>query len=578
MNPCKHPTRILTPLFLALALSHGGCDALRSSPGHDFGVTLLTPAPIVAIGKISVPVDLAITGCEDVDAAVLAGGAAHAIELARRPDGTFRADIPVEWLRDEDRTCLRDARSPQSVQSHQLTLSCRGEGRGATLPLDVSYGTATRAHLARSYVPLSPRQFLFASGDPLAPYGLAPSLVQPAAAFDPLEPLLGGYGPPVWFDPRRLLWNADAAPRLAATGSALFLSAGCIPSTWGEEQLVGIYGVPACPAIELAPSVVTGTEALWGRSLGSDGPRLVWWPVWVPAPVHDMAYLSDGTLLVLSLVPGASGGGSAVSRVTPDFPPCVGPGVCTPGATVEVIAYFPREVAVTRFSRAPDGRLAFASVVRPSSPGPYRSVLHHTDGRVVVTSEDPAGALDLGSYLLDGTLGAPATLELAPDASAVFVGGRYLGPPGGPFEEIAPAHPLPGSASALWLDGAFAVVRGASAWIDTPLAGASGRIDVHEAKPPHARRFSYEVQTMAGTPSVAVLRGATAVGDNLVLTTGTGIRILDRDGKLVGGSDPLPCGLAPTSLPIRAGPTTAAVRADSYTYVFDLAELPREAR
>jgi len=61
------------------------------------------------------------------------------------------------------------------------------------------------------------------------------------------------------------------------------------------------------------------------------------------------------------------------------------------------------------------------------------------------------------------------------------------------------------------------------------------------------------------------------VGGLLVLTTSTGIRVLSPDGKVLAGSDPMPCGLVPTSVAVQSGPTAAAVAAGDHVFVFDLA-------
>ena len=70
---------------------------------------------------------------------------------------------------------------------------------------------------------------------------------------------------------------------------------------------------------------------------------------------------------------------------------------------------------------------------------------------------------------------------------------------------------------------------------------------------------------------MAQLLGVTVVGDKLVLTTNSGVRVLGADGSVVGGADPLPCGLSPTALAIPTGPTTFAVAAGNFVYVFDVA-------
>jgi hypothetical protein len=99
----------------------------------------------------------------------------------------------------------------------------------------------------------------------------------------------------------------------------------------------------------------------------------------------------------------------------------------------------------------------------------------------------------------------------------------------------------------------------------------NGAVDVFELAAPHMLRYSYDVHPLPGSDAFTELKGIVAVGDYLALTTSTGIRILGPDGTVVQGADPLPCALLTTAPAIRSGPTTVAVAASPYVYVFDTA-------
>ena len=89
--------------------------------------------------------------------------------------------------------------------------------------------------------------------------------------------------------------------------------------------------------------------------------------------------------------------------------------------------------------------------------------------------------------------------------------------------------------------------------------------------PEHFEGRSGAATYLYGVATRLCLKGMVAVGDHLALTTSTGIRILGPDGTVVQGADPLPCGLLTTAPAIRSGPSTVAVAASPYVYVFDTA-------
>src|SRR5512138_1229045 len=114
--------------IVPLALLAAACGKLDPEPGADFGVQVVGGSSIVAIGKLSVPVRFAVSGCDAFDAAIRTSGSTRALGVARQADGTWLAEAPVAWLRAEDLDCLHDARRPQDARA-ELVVTCRDGDR-----------------------------------------------------------------------------------------------------------------------------------------------------------------------------------------------------------------------------------------------------------------------------------------------------------------------------------------------------------------------------------------------------------------------------------------------------------------
>ena len=533
-------------IAVAGAVAAVGCDKLTADPGRNFGVSVLSASPITVVGKITAPVQFAVTGCASFDLAVQAGAGSHAVDFSQQNDGTFLAAVPVEWLREEDRTCLDDARTPH-LSHAQLLVTCHDAGRTATADLAVSYGTATRAYLINPGGGLAQItvQFLFQSADPLVPYALAPSALEYWASLYPVIDV------PLWTDRTVFLADPLARPRVTADASSVFVSSGC-------------YSLGNCPGVPVPPSTTVPSELLAGQGLGAWRDAL-FRSIWVPASVLDMAFAPSGALVVLSQVGDSEfpPTASVVSKVVPHIDQRT--------ADVTVIGYFPGERVETRFSRTADGQLAFVSFVIPATQGPIQSVLHTTDGEAVTSRTDVTGTVPIG-YVYPTVFENIGDAQLAPDATALVVNGHYLGSPDYPYLALPTSAGYPGDGDrggAVWLSNGIALWRGSSFTWRISHGVDDGKVEVFDAAAPHARKYGYEVHPLPGSRAVGQLFGATGVGDKLILTTNTGVRVLGPDGTVIGGSDPLPCGLEPTALAVATGPTTFAVAAATYVYVFD---------
>jgi len=404
--------------------------------------------------------------------------------------------------------------------------------------------------------PLDSTGSSFPGADPLVPFALAPSLLDEYVAFGRVEPsyddLTAILGPLTTVP---VVFSRLARPRLALQGATAFLSG-------GRPDFL------TCAEIEVAPGLLAPCATLWvGEVLAPGRPNLS--PlVNVPGQVVDLASLPDGRVLVLSQVYDASD--DPVASVVTAVRPGGGLGY---GYVTEILGTFRGEWLQGGFSRDAGGGLTFLSLILPDAPGPVRSVIHLWDGYDLIPLQDPTYPLDLGARTADGELGILKRVRLSPDGSRLVVDDAWLGPPYGPFRETVLVSSRSGNEDdegQAWPEGGVATWTGASPYRPTIDPVDLGAVDLHDAAPPYALRFYYLVTSLPGAHRPTQLIGAVAVGDRLVLTTTSGVRILGPDGTLLGGADPLPCGLSPTSVAAQVGPTTAAVGAGTHVFTFDV--------
>lgn len=549
-SPCEVVRRSAAACATLALLLTAGCDKLQPNPGTDFRIRV-SRADYQAIGKITYQVPVAVAGCSDFDLEVRAGDWTAPVSYERQPDGTVLAAVPVGPISHAATGCTADAAFRQWIPT-QLVATCRDGHRQVTADFGTVYGAATVAYgpggfgvpgtLLRSGI-----AHVYPSADPLRPYALE------------LSPILGqarllpdGIARSLRVDVAAQGADPLARPRLAVASGRVFFSAGCPSSA-------------DCPSVAVAKGVdVPGERLVTGGDPTED--------TWVPATVVDLSPLPDGRLLVLSQVGAAAwpdpaaDGGAVVSVVAPG----------ATGFVVTPVAFLPRQVARTPFSLRADGRRVFVAYAWDGDV--VRSVLHAIDGDSFSSANDPTGAL-----AVDPTL--PPGVWLSPDAASMLVSldtatdveeiGMYLGAPGSRFTLLPDDLSMPqrDGDGAAWPGNDFALWEGSS--LLYPLADGPGRTDVgavmrFDGAPPHARRLYYPVHPLPGGPAHEALHGVVALGDDLVLTTSSGVRVIGPDGALVGGSDPLPCGLAPTSLAAATGPHTFAVGAGNHLFVFDV--------
>lgn len=549
----RRPSPLALSLALLAATALAGCDALQANPGSDFAVRPILPGTLRASGAITVPYLFTVEGCAAFDAAMRGPDrSSHPVAVRARPGGGFTADLPTAWLRDDTLACADDDLQPRAG-SVALEITCRDAGRTVSLEVATSHATAARAVRLWSDFPMAV-QYVFPGVDPVLPFALAPSLTSRYALFAPAVPTAGAGS--LVAAPISSSWG-DAAlspqPRLALQGRSMFLSG------TGEDFF------PPCAPIEVAPGlVVPCTSLLDGDPTVPD--QYLHPYVTVPSEVFDVAFLPDGRLLVLSQLM------DAYPRPTASVLSVVEE--ATGGwRTTRVLAVHLGEWLRSGLVQQAGGGLAWLSLVVPDAPGPARSVVHVTDGELVADLQDPLSPLELGGRQ-DGGVYAKATW-LSPDGSWVVVHGAnedpWLGPLYGPFTKLRADYLPNGSrgVGAAWPSGAVALWSGTT--LDRgPADFDLGQVQVFEGAPPHARRYDLLIGSLPGAHRPTQLVDVMAVGNRLVLTTTSGVRVLGPGGELVGGADPLPCGLSPTSLAVRVGPSTVAVGAGRHVFTFDV--------
>jgi hypothetical protein len=578
--------------MLVTALACAGCDGLSQRPGADFAVRVLDASPITAVGQIYAPVRFEVTGCSAFDLELESDSGDRPLTFEEQPDGTYVASVPIVWMR-ERAGCWMGGDDPIDGYPSTLIATCHDAGRSARAEFSFRSGFNGGGSSASGDI-----RTIFPGDDPIRIGWIATSPYSGEVALydaDGHSRRLSDEWAPA-LDLAAYL-NPLVRPRLARRGDRVFATLGCLAS--GD-----------CPEVTVGPGESLPGERLADVALTDDRlapPRAI---AHVSASVVDMAFAADGALVVVSdtsldrdptywpprIIRGwpnleARWGETIVWRVTPA--PDGAEGVVEDEATV--IARLPYETVATRLSRTASGALAFATVAEQ----PRASVvlnLHVVDGPAVTTSVTTAGSA--------GCSGTPyvycpsrlwssfvnAGVALSPDGSSLLAIGGDSYSDGPPRHELLywmntepsdrvwqpfgcltcerSATSLPrqqiyrpyANGGAAWPAGAVALWTGGDIlYPDEQPDGLLDRVEVFEATPPRKLRYEYEVEALPGATRDPHLVGVTAVGDHLVLTTTTGVRILDARGELVGGADPLPCGATVTATAEQVGPTTVAV-------------------
>jgi hypothetical protein len=586
--------------MIVVALACAGCGSVSERPGDDFALRVLDESPIHVYGQIYAPVRFAVDGCRAFDLALQdASGAKRPLSYTAQPDGAFVATVPTAWTSASH--CGGTEYYPGD-EGH-LVATCHDAGRS------VSAGFSVRAEIRASGWSRNEDgaviRGVFPGGDLAIASHIATSEFGGEVYLGWNRRLRGEWAPAL--NPA-VVRNPLVRPRMARSEERVFATLGCRSGT-------------DCPPVSIGPGESVPSERLADIAVSDDPlapPRGV---AHVSTNVVDMAFASDGALVVVTdssiarstfeqLPDGtpvndddARWGETLVWRVDPAPPGSQG--VVEDPATV--IARFSRETVVSRLTRTADGALAFAAAAYPAwSPGDLRrdvSVsLHVTDGVTVRTAfrtpgPDGCAGVVCFDWLAAGTSATSGLASkkfvdpkvyLSPDGSTLIAGhdpdlvGEWFywmdltasDLAGLRFQPESPLHGLLDdpytNGGAAWPSGALALWQGGDLLVPGNAPWAQGEVHVYDAAPPHALRYQYVVDVLPGATIPPVLVGAIGVGDHLVLTTTTGVRILDASGNLVGGSDPLPCGATPTTVAEQIGPNTVAIGAGQDGLRFDV--------
>lgn len=571
---------------VALLMIGAGCNGVFERPGHDFSVRVLDQSPITVVGQIFAPVRFAVDGCGAFDLALEnAAGERRPLDFAAQPDGTFLASVPVASMRS-DVFCPWVLPYMNEVDEGSMVATCRDAGRSATAAFSIhpQLGGGWRSMDGDI-------RAVFPGGALGIPYFISTSAYGGEVDLSPGGLLTSAWAPTL--NPAAYR-NSLVRPRLVRSGQRAFATLGC-------EAGAG------CPQVPIGPGELVQGERLADFTVSDDYAR-IHTPLGiaqVSSNVIDMAYAADGALVVVSDTSVGRGppqldangnwtyddaarwGETVVWRVIPA--PDGAPGVVQDSATV--IARMPRTTVATRLSRTPSGALAFATL--GLTPDSVSVRLHLTDGSTVTTSYTAEGcSIDWCLNWIAGPAFVNPGVHLSPDGSSMILTyhpepaqmffwmntdptDQVLQPFGHishwwpPGPERAPIYYKFGQGGAAWLPGAVALWTGGDIMFPSEDAGPN-RIQAFEATAPYAFRFEYEVAALPGASRRPNLVGVIAVNDHLVLTTTTGVRILDATGRLVGGTDPFICGATTTATAEQIGPTTVAVGVGDTVVTFEV--------
>ncbi len=138
-------------------------------------------------------------------------------------------------------------------------------------------------------------------------------------------------------------------------------------------------------------------------------------------------------------------------------------------------------------------------------------------------------------------------LSMAPGGRAWALLGReraFIGQGEGQWTELA--HDLESIQGLAWVDGALAIHD-------------EGAVEVFEVEG-GGRVSRFDLEAPLGESRSARVRGLTAAGRRILVSTDTGVQILSAEGVPVGGADPLPCGASPASVAVKDDLALVATR------------------
>jgi hypothetical protein len=495
-----------------------GCDALRPTPGLGFELHVVSETPIVLRQSAS-PVDVKFTlgGCNHFTMSVAAGGNnVHPLSSwLKQADGSFLASVPVSALTSPGQ-CGMDEEEPLT-SSVELIAHCDDDGRTVKSgPVEVSYAPSWRTTWRNPY---GSAQYIFPGADPGSVFSVGGGWLT-SHRLDDLAAASGAYGLVTPLEPALL----------ARHGERVYLWGGCpFPANDCPAPTVSFPG----GTLQIGGSYLYGYELREHSAL-----HALKSPTLIPGSAGDLAFETSGTLAILS------------RAITPTLVTRLDEG------KAPVTVALTNEADATAFSRLSDGSLVFVTC---DALDPSIGRLRRSDGSLVVEFSLPgSGKVELLSL-------APTAKSLDPTILMKRNGNVWLGSAGGAWSMVSTELVLSENASGLaWLEDAVVLWSGAAA-------------EAFELTPDHPRRYRYLANgldsslALDGAAMPVGIVSATGVGRSVLLTTATGVRLIDPTGQLRGGADPLPCHQMQGRIATAAlDDHTVAVTGGEYLYVFDL--------
>lgn len=476
-----------------LMLTLTGCEPLVVRPGADFQLELLNPTP-VKLRQAVAPVELQfrLRGCEVFALEAVRDSDARDLQLTPRDDGTFVTTVPLNFMTAG--ACYATDSSPL-VSRFSLVATCQRDRRKTAVRVEYEI-VSTAWQWRTSAEPFSDSTILH----PLPDGRL---LVLSGGQL-----MLGQFdGEESSTDTTTAFVPAGSTDRLlVSNGERCYFSFHCPIEDCGFEGQLNVN-------VEGAGQQTVFTEPLFEFSVV--GNRIHFSRVIQVSPHTDMAFDADGDLVLL--------GGFDRSRTIP-FPVNI---VRLSAQQAPRFQWFGPSIPVSNFTRLEDGRLAFLNSSFGMSP----------DSLSLVTPRGDA----LQSYSSDNDK-FDQTYEI----------------PGGPVTRVDPLRPrwLTLTKTGAWVgryprqwhpilvDPALEQTHLKATWLSDAVVLWDSNV---------VQLIPLEESNRTPIRLAASVKGVAGDEKFLITTSTTAIHVFGREGQLVAGVDPLPCGWTPTSPPLLQG-------------------------
>ncbi len=507
-------------LLLALPLvALTACDGLIFEPGGDFKVTLHTPREISRVQSVGpVEIDFDVQGCDQFEVFVsertISTTDEQKLSFEPTDNGRFTTQIPQSWIWEPSNECGFNQNSV--LRRSSLRVLCLDDDRSAISPfMDIALQqAANEVWIGRGEV-----EHVVSDGRGRAVSfgGGWISLIEDGQEFD--EAVAGGEEgvlPKVASDDDGLLyvWIGCPLPR-------------CENTRWDLEQ----------GFIETVGTFIYAYDTSQGELELLQREALI-----IPSNAKSMRVDPQGRLVALSQT-------TNKIHVT-TF------GTRQEGFERQVVS-FDDQGALTELVRRDDGTLVFMAL---DEQRPDRA-WYHSPGQTPTEVSLPVEA-------------PGAQLTLAPDGRRWTLQTRdfevWMGSLDGSWTRLEVEGPPP---LVDILGGVIHLDHLRVTWLDDAVAVyGTHNVEVFEAAPPHAQRYNRIIQSLdadpqrLSAPAITILEVRPA-GAGVAVAINHGVRLLDADGTLKGGAEPLACGYSSSAM---VGDDTLAVADGFKVLLLDL--------